>query len=104
MVKTRTKWLTSVVCLVGAVVFGVNIFMVLQPHSPEPKKCEPGFVPKIGVQLYDITLDDLNSGKKDTKYPGNTVEVTTCGTETSYNDVEIKGRGNSTWTQEKKPD
>ena len=60
-------------------------------------------MPTINIILAGTTLDQIKRGSKDTKYSGNTADMTVNGTGTSQTDVEIKGRGNSTWNQTKKP-
>ena len=62
-------------------------------------------LPSISISLKDTTLDIIDNGSKDTKYPGN--ELTIAGasdedTNKTYQNVEIKGRGNFTWGLEKK--
>lgn len=59
--------------------------------------------PTLEISLKDVPIEQIDAGTKDIKYPGNTVSITTDGKTTTYNDVEIKGRGNSTWGQVKKP-
>ena len=63
-------------------------------------------VPSIFVNLHnDVTQNTLNSGSKDTKYPAS-VNITGADDEIyniSDDDIEIKGRGNTTWAMDKKP-
>ena len=62
----------------------------------------PG-LPTIQIYLNDATLDEIKSGDKSTKYEGNTLELTTSDGVSVFDDVEIKGRGNSTWGLPKSP-
>lgn len=66
---------------------------------------EQSDLPTISISLNDVTLEEINSGSKDIKYKGNTL-VFEDKTKESYNftdtDVEIKGRGNFSWTLPKK--
>ena len=55
---------------------------------------------KLSLSLNGVTLSEINSGSKETKYEGNTLTVNDT---TTVTDVEIKGRGNSTWKYIKKP-
>lgn len=61
-------------------------------------------VPILAITLNGTTLATINSGSKEEKYPGNSVslyeaeEIVLDAT-----DVELKGRGNSTWRGIKKP-
>ena len=61
-------------------------------------------VPILSIGLNGTTLATINSGSKEEKYPGNTVimyEAEEPILESA--DVELKGRGNSTWRGIKKP-
>lgn len=59
--------------------------------------------PKLEISLNEVPIEEIETNNKDIKYPGNTVTTTIDGKTAAYNNVEIKGRGNSTWTQIKKP-
>ena len=56
-------------------------------------------IPVINISLDGVSLDEINNNSKDIKYYGN--EVSVDGE--VFNNVEIKGRGNFTWNDEKKP-
>lgn len=58
---------------------------------------------KVTLALNDVDLKTVHAGTKDIKYPGNYVTVVENGELTEYLDVELKGRGNSTWGWEKAP-
>ena len=60
-------------------------------------------LPTLSITLNGITLSDYQNGGKKTKYPGNKIDLTVDGKTTSYEDVEVRGRGNSTWTFPKPP-
>lgn len=63
-------------------------------------------LPSLSISLNGITLEQLNAGSKDDKYPGQSVILTDASgnVNVSQENVELKGRGNSTWTfSEKKP-
>lgn len=67
---------------------------------------EKSTLPSISVDLKGTTLSDITSGSKDIKYPGNTVSVTDEKGNLNaqgIDNVQIKGRGNSTWRLDKKP-
>ncbi|MBQ6149830.1 CotH kinase family protein [Candidatus Saccharibacteria bacterium] len=59
--------------------------------------------PTLEIFLKDVPIEQIDAGTKDIKYPGNTIAITTDGNTTNYEDAEIKGRGNFTWAQLKKP-
>lgn len=81
---------------------GLFATIVVRMFGPkaEPKKTE---LPTINLGLNDVTYEEFCSGTKDKKYKGNTVNFTVDGTTTTYENVELKGRGNSTWGQPKSP-
>lgn len=60
-------------------------------------------LPTFNISLKDITLEDFQKGGKKTKYPGNEIEVVNDGESIDYQDVEVRGRGNSTWGLPKPP-
>lgn len=61
-------------------------------------------VPRINITLNDVTLDEIKEGSKDTKYEGNELTVYEGDSATlEASGVRVKGRGNGTWMQEKKP-
>ena len=60
--------------------------------------------PKLEISLSDVPIEQIDANSKDIKYPGNTVKFNTGNESVTYENVEIKGRGNSTWTRtSKKP-
>lgn len=73
--------------------------------------CLPSFImadyglPAIDIHLNGTTLEEINSGSKEVKYPGN--ELTVLDADGNIlldeSDCEVKGRGNTTWDRVKKP-
>ncbi len=59
-------------------------------------------LPIIDISLNGTTLEEFKASDRLTKFAGNRVRVIDYGIK-EYDDVEIKGRGNSTWSEEKKP-
>ena len=59
--------------------------------------------PTLEISLKDVPIEQIDAGAKDIKYPGNTVSIIVDNKTATYDDVEIKGRGNFTWAQLKKP-
>lgn len=61
-------------------------------------------IPTINLTLNGVTLEQINSGSKETKYEGNSIVAQEKEhSDISFSNVEIKGRGNTTWFQPKKP-
>lgn len=78
----------------------LGIFLVLLRHFPNtlPFAKELHGIPRIDISLNNTSIETINSGPKETKYPGNHLTLTATDYHaTSYGNVEIKGRGNSTW-------
>lgn len=61
-------------------------------------------LPCVEIHLSDVSLEELHSGNKTTKYSGNQVTVTDPkqGMVCTDPDVELKGRGNSSWKMPKR--
>lgn len=59
--------------------------------------------PKLEISLSEVPIEQINLNSKNVKYPNNTVTLTTNNTSSIFSNVEIKGRGNFTWAQAKKP-
>ena len=59
--------------------------------------------PKLEISLKDAPIEQVDIGTKDIKYFNNTATLTMDGNSTTFENVEIKGRGNYTWTLAKKP-
>lgn len=60
-------------------------------------------VPRLDLKLNGVTLEQINAGSKETKYEGNDLTITNSEAIDNYSNVEIKGRGNTTWSCPKKP-
>lgn len=63
-------------------------------------------IPSLSITLNGVSLSTINGGSKTTKYPGNKLILTDAAgnINVSQSDVEMKGRGNTTWDySEKKP-
>lgn len=63
-------------------------------------------IPSLSITLNGTTRQTIDSGSKTIKYPGQSVIITDATGEVnvSQSDVEIKGRGNTSWDcSEKKP-
>ena len=60
-------------------------------------------VPRMNITLDGVSLEEINAGSKETKYEGNKLDLYEGGEVREFEGVQVKGRGNSTWDQEKKP-
>ena len=104
MAKSLKKSRVVLVLVFLSLFFVVNaaVVVVLMPTQSEKFFCTDT-VPKIEIDLSEITLEELNTGSKEDKYPDNMAKISTCSGVLSTESVEIKGRGNSTWGQPKNP-
>ena len=55
------------------------------------------------LYLNGVTLNEIYGGSKETKYEGNSVEIEDGEMKLDFLDVQVKGRGNSTWGGPKRP-
>lgn len=65
----------------------------------EDENVETVRVPEFRLTLNGVTLDEIKENSKEIKYSGNWLKIG----DLNISNVKIKGRGNATWTQEKKP-
>ncbi len=59
-------------------------------------------LPRIDLILNETSLEEIGNNKE-IKYMGNRLKVYNGEMIKDYDEVELKGRGNGTWVQEKKP-
>ena len=93
------------VTLFFAAVFVILIGVILaQIKIPQkPTLTVNNEIPRMEISLNGVILEEIYENGKEIKYLGNNVTVTDGDKEEVYEDVEIKGRGNATWAQIKKP-
>lgn len=90
------------ICLLILVLFVLSATIFKITELIFTNKKEVAF-PKLEISLKDVPIEEIDTNSKDIKYLNNTAVLTINDEPTEYNDVEIKGRGNTTWTQIKKP-
>ncbi|MBO7561099.1 CotH kinase family protein [Candidatus Saccharibacteria bacterium] len=83
-------------------IVAVAVIKSMRPAEPIVSTAKKE-LPTLSISLNGITLSDYQNGGKKTKYPGNKIDLTVDGKTTFYDDVEVRGRGNSTWTFPKPP-
>ncbi|MBR3248887.1 CotH kinase family protein [Candidatus Saccharibacteria bacterium] len=96
------KWLFVVGAVILVAVIGVGIGIGTLSQGKAEGHPDRG-LPIVELGLNGVSLIDMKEGDKDTKYAGNTVALLSMGKEQKWEEVEVKGRGNATWGQEKKP-
>ena len=104
----RRHWLTWALVGVLFLVVGTGLLVKFGMEKARADEILAKFpdrgVPRMNITLNGVTLEEINAGSKDEKYEGN--ELTVYDGEdrvVEYGGVEIKGRGNTTWLQDKKP-
>ena len=100
--KKRQWFLLELVLALVIVGLGFSLKLKLE-KAPAEEADVDWTVPVLNVTLEGVDLDTIKSGTKDIKYPGNKVTLSNNGEVEEFTDVEVKGRGNSTWRQVKKP-
>ena len=98
MVKRR--WLLTAT---GVLLLIVGIVFLIFNVARRPMLGVGRNVAVMNVNLSGVNLGTIKSGSKDIKYPGNQVQLWDRGEYYEFADVEVKGRGNATWLQPKKP-
>lgn len=101
--KVMRRWRrTAIALMVSTAVLMALLVSAVVCGIMRVKKDDRGLA-RVDITLSEVTLEDINSGYKSTKYPGNLLQLTTDGSVQTFENVEIRGRGNSTWVQTKKP-
>ena len=100
--KKDNSWKVAVVALLFCVV-GLGWMFVYNMNNKLNDTSLNNKIPKINIELNEISLEEIKAGSKDQKYEGNKVDIYDNGSTYQYEEVEIKGRGNTTWEQVKKP-
>ncbi len=89
----------SLLVLVSAFLITFKIFTLLKDGQPT----EDLNFPKIEISLAEVPIEKIDVSGKSIEYPNNDMVITINDKSTTYTGVEIKGRGNHTWEQPKKP-
>ena len=101
----RRNWVFGTLIFVGLVgLVAAGCFFKVSKRREEmlAKKYEDRGVPVMEIKLDGVEIDEIDAGSKDIKYEGNELNIYVDGTMAEYDDVQIKGRGNTTWTQNEK--
>ena len=104
----KKNWLLVLSGVMAILIVGLGFLLKWNIERIGWEKVEEAFpnrgVPRINIALNGVSLDEINEGSKEVKYEGNELTVYDGGDEVvEYGDVRVKGRGNGTWGQEKKP-
>lgn len=88
---------------VVAWVVGMSYLLKADLLRQEYNRFEDRGLPRINIELNGVELEGIKEGLKDLKYENNEIIIYSNGEIDNYSGIEIKGRGNSTWLQPKKP-
>ena len=104
---TKKVWFSFL--LVGALILvAVACLLVgLNTQQKEYAKILEKFpdrgAPRMNITLNGVGLDEINSSSKEIKYDGNKLDLYDGDNIKEFDEVQMKGRGNGTWTEAKKP-
>jgi len=95
----------DVFLLAVAILFlGVNFFVLLNRRLETTDEQTLQYeIPVLKISLNGVTLEEIRKNDKSIKYGGNSAEFIYNGACREFSNVEIKGRGNSTFGLEKQP-
>lgn len=98
------RWTWSIVVLLGLICFlGWALWFRIDTLNHQPIRQKIGKLPVLNLDLNGISWDEFKAGEKETKYTGNVLSLSSNSDVKQYLDVAIKGRGNLTWTLDKRP-
>ena len=103
----KKDWLSFV--LVGVLVLIIGVGLVakvvigVQLKDEALAKFPDNGAPRMNITLNGVTLEEIKRGSKEIKYEGNKVELYEGEDILGFDNVRVKGRGNGTWVQKKKP-
>lgn len=96
------KW-QGILLVSGAVTVCLAIVIGVIMAKSQAKGYADRGLPVMNIELTGTELDTIKTGNKETKYGGNRMDLISDNEVTEFTGVEIKGRGNATWAQDKKP-
>lgn len=92
--------LAVVIFIFTAIIIILLLFMTFTqtPNNPTAEHQ----LPSLHITLKNVSIEEIDSSSIDNKYPNNTAVFTIGHNTEVFNDIEIKGRGNHTWTLPKR--
>lgn len=100
----KRKTIKPSIIVFTSLVFVLSFILILVVINHTASQKLPNYTfPKLEIYLSEVPIEQINAEPKTVKYYGNTVVLTTNNQSTTYENVEIKGRGNANWNQYKKP-
>lgn len=103
----KENWLSILLVGVLVLIVGVGLLVKIGVERAAAEEVAAKFpdrgVPRMNIALNGVTLQEINAGSKEVKYEGNELSLYEGSEVREFGGVQVKGRGNSTWGQEKKP-
>ena len=99
----KTENWTSFLLFLLAVVIVLGLVIKTLIVETEPKEINENTLPRIDLILEHEKLENIRKGDKEKKYPVKNVSITMNDKTIDYGSAELKGRGNSTWGNDKSP-
>ena len=94
-------WKISVgVLLICIIILGIMLFYNIQNkffYNDLNRE-----IATIDIRLKDVSLEDIKAGSKETKYEDNELVLSNNNQTVSYSNLQIEGRGNTTWSYDKR--
>ena len=100
-IKKKT-WFVILVGLFLLLLIGVSCLVAVN-QKKEYNKYEYHGLPIIEISLDGVNLDSIDRGNKNNEYNNNTLRLFEDSKIIRFDNLTIKGRGNGTWIQNKKP-
>ena len=107
--KEKKKYVFEILFFCGLMLIAtlVGVLMWQLNNNEKTELSKRGLIshglPVMEINLNGVSLEEIEGGSKEIKYPGNELFLYNNGVVIEYYNVELKGRGNTTWLQEKKP-
>lgn len=102
MTKKKKWFLISDILFLAVILIVVVVFAIVRQDEANVSYDDNG-LPILELNLSGVTFDEIKENIKGTKYPGNELKIYDDNNTLTFSNVEVKGRGNSTWGMPKKP-
>ncbi|MDO4746775.1 MAG: CotH kinase family protein [Candidatus Saccharibacteria bacterium] len=104
----KKNWLLVLEGVMVVLIVGLGFLLKWNIEKVGWEKIEEVFpdrgLPRMNITLNGVSLEEIDGGSKDIKYEGNGLTIYDGRSEVKeFGGVQMKGRGNTTWGQEKKP-
>ena len=98
--KNNSRLITFSLILCSAFVIILTIYKIVDVLTPT--SAPVAAFPKLELTLSEYPIEQVDISPRETEYQNNSVALTVNNETTTFENVEFKGHGNSTWLQAKK--